>query len=384
MRFFYFAFMCILVLVGLIACDSNDKAIPQVSINSPATGTSVSGTTNVQITAIDDIRIANVKLYVRKVNGKEEGRILGTAIREPYIINFNSLELPNLSEVELYVVATDGSGKKASSDPVLIRIQNPGVPDLSAFFTMIFPPQTDNQRLSLKEISTINIFPEIPKVEEVLPPQCFPHCPTRQHRTTNISHQSISNLNRALIWEVPCTGGVDGYTLYQNQNSLVGPYEEIRNTAVPSNCTIFKADHRVEAQAGDTFYGTVRAISGGGSIRSGSSNFDTTTFIQQTINSQPEQDSTITTGRPNLRWEKNTEADGYFYYVYNRSPWDKERTLVWGNYPKTTAKLSADYPTDFSALPSGTYYWWVAGVSFDSKRQADSFSFSEVKRFVVP
>lgn len=381
-------YLCFLLFM-LIACNPDDKSPPQTTITSPATGSAVSGTFSVQITATDDVSVANVKLYGRSPNSKGDGQLLGTAVKQPFIINVNSLELPNLAELDLYAIATDFSAKEGKSSPTRIRIQNPGVPKLNAFYNYIYPAEVRGQQIESESLNAQE-FIETFSINTAQPPHCFPDCPQVLLSTDNVQHktlatQSLEGFKTVLAWEVTCNPSVDGYRFYKGDTDLVGPYTFARGLRIPQNCTQFQGTQQVtDTKIGDIFYGLVKAVSNNETLWSGHSNADKTTFITQTLITSPQHDSKVPEGRPNLSWQANSQADGYYYYIYDRPPLAQGSRKLWTNYPQATRDLQATYPTSKQALPAGTYYWWVAGVSFDKNRIIDSISFSEVRRFVVP
>lgn len=126
------------------------------------------------------------------------------------------------------------------------------------------------------------------------------------------------------------------------------------------------------------------AVSGGATIESGLSNAEVVTFLAAQEVSGPVEGEVISTGRPTLSWTATEGAVGYLHYVYDKDPWDPGATLIWSNYPQSTVAMSASYPTGAGPLGSGTYFWWVAGVSFDRDGKAEAFTFSSPRTFVVP
>ena len=164
----------------------------------------------------------------------------------------------------------------------------------------------------------------------------------------------------------------------------MGPYDLQRKQASSASTGLQSYSTFIDdANINDTFHGVVTALSAGGNSESGYSNADATTVLPPQSALTPAHASTVPNGRPTLVWSQNQEADGYLYFVYDKNPWDANPQLLWVNpvengKRRATADLSASYPASKAALPSGTYFWWVAGVSFDVMGKPDGFSFSEV------
>jgi hypothetical protein len=73
-------------------------------------------------------------------------------------------------------------------------------------------------------------------------------------------------------------------------------------------------------------------------------------------------------------------------WFVSRKPQESATPADWvcTNSPNSTAELSVNYPSRCPTLAHGTYYWWVAGISFNQQGIADAFSFSDSRRLVVP
>ena len=94
-----------------------DTTPPTVSITSPASGATVSGTITITATAADNVAVASVQFQV-------DGSVLGAAVTAaPYSQALNTNTLTN-GQHSLTAVATDTSGNKATSAAVSITVNN--------------------------------------------------------------------------------------------------------------------------------------------------------------------------------------------------------------------------------------------------------------------
>lgn len=188
-----------------------------------------------------------------------------------------------------------------------------------------------------------------------------------------------------LEWQWIPFAGADGYGTYLASADLAGPYQLQVRQAATAGTGSQKFSRAVPGAApGDSFYGVVTAVTGGATAESGFSNADATTFLPAQAAVSPAPGALVGSGRPAFTWGATEGAVGYLYYIFDKNPWASDATMLWSNYPQSTAQLSASYPAEREALPSGTYWWWVAGVSFDSAGKADAFTFSEPRSFIVP
>ena len=88
-----------------------DITPPQVSIDSPAAGTTVSGTTKVTVLATDDVGVTRVELFV-------DGTSLGVLTTAPYCFNWNTTLSTNGVHT-LDVVAFDAAGNAGNATTTL-------------------------------------------------------------------------------------------------------------------------------------------------------------------------------------------------------------------------------------------------------------------------
>ena len=139
---------CLLVVVfalmnsgctGLVSSNSknqpSDTTPPTVSISSPASGATVSGTITVAATASDNVAVASVQFQV-------DGSNLGAAVTAaPYSQSLKTTTLAN-GKHNLTAVAVDTSGNKATSAAVSITVNNTSTTPLTVSITSPVPGAT--------------------------------------------------------------------------------------------------------------------------------------------------------------------------------------------------------------------------------------------------
>jgi hypothetical protein len=103
------------------AVNHGDTTPPTVSITSPASGATVSGTITVSATASDNVAVASVQL---QVDGTNSGSADTTS---PYNFSLDTTKLTNASHT-LTAIATDTSGNQATSTGVSVTVANQGPP----------------------------------------------------------------------------------------------------------------------------------------------------------------------------------------------------------------------------------------------------------------
>src|SRR5467141_2564814 len=94
----------------------NDTTAPTVSITSPASGATVSGTITVTASASDNVGVAGVQFQLDGVNGVE-------VTAAPYSISWNTTTASNASHT-LTAVARDAAGNRTTSAPVTVTVFN--------------------------------------------------------------------------------------------------------------------------------------------------------------------------------------------------------------------------------------------------------------------
>jgi hypothetical protein len=391
-----------ILFLTLIACsDPTDTQKPTSSISSPASDATVSSTVPIQVTAQDDKSVTSVRAFARARGSTSKGFAVGSSVKSPYVISWNTTGVPNLADLEVYSQAEDGGGNIGVSDPVRVKVQNAGVPNLRAFTAFTYPPQVPVTAASLNSSSSAATSA---KALEVLPfalsglnvsslqaPEDLDFVQAAKHsaaqlKASGLKPTELNSRNFALEWEWDFFQGADGFGVYRTEDKgdLAGPYTRQANQAAATSGVQKRSSNVTGAVVGGSYYGLISAITGGRTTETGFSNADSATFIGPQDSNTPAEGSSVTDGKPILNWQANAGVVGYLYYVYDKSPWDATASLKWSNSPKSVKETSASYPSTLAALPKGTYYWWVAGVSFDSLGKADALSFSEPKKFIVP
>lgn len=371
-----FVSACLASLV-LCACGSGSEGVPPLlAITSPASGSPVSGTAAVQVSADVDNDVSSVELYVREKGGEGRGVRVGVANQDPFVVQWYTPGQPNLAELDLIAVGKSKDGAEGESLPVTVRTQNSGVPSLQLLtaFTLAPDPTVGaaNVRSALPAVDAAAVLaPADVDLSEITPP-------TAQLNTLADNREYILEWQ----WE-PFAGQADGYGVYMSIGDKAGPFEAMIKQSATAGTGAQKFSGKVPAQAGDSFDGVVSVISNGATSESGFSNVDSATFLGPQTAVSPSNGEQVS-AKPSLTWKATPGAAGYLYYVYDRNPFETGATLLYSNFPQSSSSLNGAYPSDNAGLPSGTYYWWVAGVSFDQNGKADGFSFSEPQSFVVP
>jgi Big-like domain-containing protein len=111
-----FAQVCV---PGLLPCP--DTTPPTVSITSPASGATVSGTITVTANAWDDVHVAGVQFQYNGINFGAE------ATSPPYQATAYTNSVPDGSYT-LTAVARDDAGNRATSAPVTVKVANSAPP----------------------------------------------------------------------------------------------------------------------------------------------------------------------------------------------------------------------------------------------------------------
>ena len=405
------AILSSLLLLGILsACqDPNEIVKPRVSISQPASNQTITGTVPIQIDAVDESGISNVKVYAHAKGSSSKGLLIGSAVSKPYVVSWatsGAAGMPNNADLELQAVAVDKVGNEGLSTPVAVRTQNPGSPALNLLACFTYPPQVQTASVqpdprdrsartmlpaSLSSFSALSITPPVnARVSNALLNGVATHA--------SISPRASGDRKFVQQWEWLPVAGVDGYGVYSSSSDLAGPYELIRKQAASAGSAPLEKFPRfvTTVGAGSSLYGSITTVSNNQSTESGKSNADGCTFLPAQDSGLPNDNTSIADGRPTLTWTANPAAsgvlNGYQYYVYDGDPFDPVNVpkLKWTNYPTTSDKLVASYPLkdaqgkDVIPLPKGTYYWMVAVVTFDALSKADGFSYSEPKKFIVP
>lgn len=375
-------------ILGFLAgcAQTDDTATPTVSIATPASGSSVSATVAVQSIAGNDAGVSKVQVYVRSRGSASRGVLVGAATREPFVVSWFTPAVPNGSEVELVAVAYDEAGNAGESDPVPVRVSNPGVPNVEYLAAFTLPPKTAD--VAAAGTDTASAIPANAPTWDAVPPVGSARVSSARLAPASVRPLADTARTYALEWAWNPFAGAEGYGVYLGED-LVGPYQvQVKQAASTGADGPQRYSRTANAQPGDVRYGLVTAISNGATSEGGYSNADAATFLSLQDSASPADGQTVSDARPTFTWTVNPQAVGYLCYVYDKNPWDPTAKRLWTNYPQTTSALSATYPADTNAaapLESGkTYWWWVAGVAFDDLGRADAFSFSEPRRFTIP
>src|SRR5208282_3085268 len=101
----------------LTTANGQDTIPPTVSITSPVSGATLSGTINVAATASDNVGVVGVQFQVDSIN---TGAVV-TAV--PYTLSLDTTKLTNGIH-SLTAVASDAAGNRTTSSAVLITVSN--------------------------------------------------------------------------------------------------------------------------------------------------------------------------------------------------------------------------------------------------------------------
>ena len=103
-----------------LTCPSPDNTPPTVSITSPASGATVSGTINVTASASDNRGVADVQFFLDGAPGADD-------TTAPYSVPWDTTTASNGSHT-LTAVARDAAGNSATSTPVTVTVSNAPAP----------------------------------------------------------------------------------------------------------------------------------------------------------------------------------------------------------------------------------------------------------------
>jgi hypothetical protein len=107
------------VQTGACSAQTSDTTAPSASVSSPATGSTVSGTTSVAVAASDNVGVTKVELYVN-------GTLQATDTASPYTFSWNTTAVANGS-YSLTAKAYDAAGNVGQSAAVTVTVSNPVV-----------------------------------------------------------------------------------------------------------------------------------------------------------------------------------------------------------------------------------------------------------------
>lgn len=108
------------VQLALTTTGLLDTEVPTVSIQSPTSGSTVSGTVQISVVATDNTQVKEVQLFVNS------SRVMTSSV-SPFTFNWNSTSVQN-STVTLGVVAVDSSGNQSAVSSISVNVSNPVTP----------------------------------------------------------------------------------------------------------------------------------------------------------------------------------------------------------------------------------------------------------------
>ena len=110
------------LLLALLACSNgtgtNDGSAPQVQITAPLAGATVNGTVGIDVTAIDDFGVDQVKIYI-------DNALLTTLFTAPFHANWNTSSYPDNSVHTIKVDALDVAGNLGSTQLNVTVLRGP-------------------------------------------------------------------------------------------------------------------------------------------------------------------------------------------------------------------------------------------------------------------
>ncbi len=104
------------VTVNNATAPPPDTTPPTTSITAPASGATVSATTNVSATATDNVAVSKVELYI-------DGTLSATDVASPYVFSWNTTAYTNASHA-LTTKAYDAAGNVRTSTVVSVTVNN--------------------------------------------------------------------------------------------------------------------------------------------------------------------------------------------------------------------------------------------------------------------
>jgi hypothetical protein len=358
-------------LVSITACDK-DNGPALLAITSPASRSEVSGAVAVQVNVAENAGDVTVRVYARGVGSKNEGRLIGTAVTKQAVVQWDTKSFPSATSLEIYAVAQDKDGKTSISDPVQVKVQNAGAPSLSYLIAFTIPPKP------VSASSVADVLPQNTPFTNTLAPSQF-----TIESSSNYALETLAARDTIGEWAWTPVTNMIGYGIKLSTKDMAGDFTEVgKPAATTASSALQKYSKTLEANPGDTVYGALSSY-GSGSSESVLSNADSATFLAPHSASSPSEGEMIT-GLSNFSWPTLAGKGGYLYYVYDKNPWAKDAKLVCTNYPNATEKTTVSIAEKCASLSSGTYYWWVAAVSFNKLDKPDAFSYSDPRSFVKP
>jgi hypothetical protein len=117
-----------------------DTTAPTVSVTSPASGASVSGTTTVRADAVDNVDVVGVQFFL------DGSPLAAEDTTVPYAVTWNTTTVADGSHT-LTAVARDGAGNTATAAPVAVSVSNSAPPPAAT--------RIENTDLSISYVSGV-------------------------------------------------------------------------------------------------------------------------------------------------------------------------------------------------------------------------------------
>jgi hypothetical protein len=350
-----------------------------LAISSPASGATVSGKVAVQISTPEGLS-GTARVLVRGKGSQAEGIVVGSAVSSPFVVTWETGKFPNQTPLEIYATLQDTNGKLSRSDPIEVNIENAGVPKLNYVAAFTIPAKPSSAISGFEVVD--GLLPSSLPFEFALPPSDigFPNAPVEPVTPPALTTQQTTR-DYVGEWGWDAVAGADGFGVYLSNSDAAGSYEKLVAQAASATGKQ-KFSKKLDVAIGKTVYGVITTVTGGGSTESGFSNADGATFLGPQSATTPASGDKLTKSEKFV-WTANPGAVGYIYYVYDKNPWAADAKLLCGNYPNSISQTEAPVSDKCSALPAGTYYWWVAGVSFNKEGKADGFSYSDPVQFTL-
>lgn len=385
----YFAFAL------LNGCSSPEGSSVTLNIVSPIANSNLSGSFNTQVNLSDTNSVQQVEVYARELGSSSTGLRLGISknpiTNTTYSITSSVDNLPNGTAVELYAQAQTSGGKISSSDGVKVNISNLGSPNLRYFAGYNLPAALSTQSArSRLEGLTSKVLPPLEWVKGLslnsLPVNSLNGNSSSGTRQDGVSPRAAEvGRSWAVEWGWDPLGGAKGYGIYLNTTGLIGTYtrqkgQQANGTGLQKYAQPLK-DLPIQSQ----IYGLVTGV--GLTGETPYSNAYLARFLETQLASSPVSGSQVQDGRPVLTWLKNSSPTvvGYLYFLYKNNPLLSSDPPLWSNPDgRAIAQQSVRYPATRDALTTGTYFWWIAALSFNDDGIIDGLSFSEPQSFKVP
>lgn len=367
----------------LTACTSGPSTPPSVSLSSPAVGQTVSGTVSVQINAKADSGILKVGVYARGKGTSGDGVLVGSASSEPFVVSWFTPGFPNTADLELYARAESNNGSFSNSDPVAVKTSNSGAPTFSYLIGYTLPVQP-SAAVQGQRSQVVGRLPGTSNPLEVRPPAgWFKSNPSSPRlSSSSLAPQAASARSFVLRYGWNAVPAASGYRVWQSSSDIAGPYSNaVNQLAVGSGIQEYTPTLQ-GSKPGDTYWGAVTAVVNGS--EGGYSNASQTVLLPYQGTSAPAANSTVS-NKPTLSWSPTSGVQGYLWYVSAKTQ-SAATASDWlcTNYPNSTDQLTSAYPASCAALAPGSYYWWVAGVSFNAQGVVQAYTFSDPVQFSVP